>query len=173
MNLDLERYLQPDYVYRFTQGPDMVRSLDDARHNGLNCIALAHLVLKDLFDYELPPEFRCVELYTDREHLEPIESMDDAQTGDLVWFGVEEPAITVEAFVPQYAGGELLNWADFPVKHVAICTGETNPDDDYLLLHSSREDGVNAVWPMARFGDYRRYRKLYGISRLKNFHRKA
>jgi hypothetical protein len=45
--------------------------------------------------------------------------------------------------VPQYDGDELVNGSDFPVKHVAICTG-TRDDDDHLLLDASFADGTNA-----------------------------
>jgi hypothetical protein len=91
---------------------------------------------------------------------------DALRLGDLVWFGVEEPAIETHEFQPLYENGQLVNWSDFPVKHVAISTGESN-DGDPLLLHSTSIAGTNVIWPMSSFATYRRYRKHYGVTRLK------
>ena len=55
----------------------------------------------------------------------------------------------------------------FPVNHVAICTG-ANDDGDHVLLHASIVDGTNALWPLRRFDDYNRYRRIYGIRRLRH-----
>jgi hypothetical protein len=59
----------------------------------------------------------------------------------------------------------LANFSDFPVKHVAICTG-TREDGDHLLLHASSADGTNALWPLGKFAGYDRYRRIYAIRRL-------
>ena len=65
------------------------------------------------------------------------------QAGILGWLGVDRPRVEQEEFVPQYDGDELVNGSDFPVKHVAICTG-TRDEDDHLLLDASFADGTNA-----------------------------
>jgi hypothetical protein len=161
----MEQYLGNQYVYRFRNNPDRVRSREDAVRYGLNCVSLAHLVLKDLFDYELPAELGCAELYRDQEHFEPVESVGAMQRGDLVWFGVAEPRVQAVEFTPRYEDGQLVNWADFPVKHVAIHTGERRPD--HQLLHATYVEGTNAVWSLGKFANYGRYKKLYGITRLK------
>ncbi len=162
----LERYLDAAYVYRFSHSPNIVQDREDARRYGINCISLAHLALKDLFNYRLPPGLMCSELYADREHFRQVERLEDMQRGDLVWFGAADPKIELAEFVPQYEDGQLVNWTDFPVKHVAIDTGERG--DDYQLLHSTYVEGTNVVWPLAEFENYKRYKKLYGITRLKN-----
>lgn len=167
MNKLLEPYLNPGFEYKFTQGPDLVRTREDAIRNGINCVSLAHLALKDLFDYKLPSDLMCVELHLDAEHFNKVDKLEDMQAGDLVWFGVENPDIQVEEFTPVYANGQLMNWADFPVKHVAVYTGGLGENNDYLLLHSTHVEGTNVIWPLEKFKDYVKYRKIYGISRLK------
>jgi hypothetical protein len=52
------RYLDPAFRYVKSQSPARVRSRDDALRDGLNCVALAHLVIRDLFGYALPPGCR-------------------------------------------------------------------------------------------------------------------
>ena len=167
MNRLLEPYLDPVFEYKFTQGPHVVQSREDAIRYGINCVSLAHLALKDLFEYELPSELQCTELYMDRDHFDKVENIEDMQTGDLLWFGLQEPLVEAHEFVPHYVSGQLLNWDDFPIKHVAIYTGETDMDNEYLLLHSTHVEGTNVVWPLSKFREYHKYRKLYGISRLK------
>lgn len=166
MNQLLERYVDPAYIYRFSQNPNSVRSRQDAIQYGINCVSLAHLALKDLFDYQLPPELDCFELYTDKEHLQPVANLAEMQTGDFVWFGWPNPKTKPEDFIPIYRDGQLLNWTDFPVNHVAIFSGDVM--EDYMLLHANHIDCTNAIWPLARFSQYERYRKLYGINRLRN-----
>lgn len=163
-----ENFVRAGYTYSFEQGPNKIRSHEDARVNGLNCVALAHLAMKDLFDYTLPQDFQCLELFLDREHFEPIDGLDSMQQGDLVWFGFAEPEVTLEAFVPVYdEQGELTNWKDVALRHVGVFTGERDEDNEPLILHATRSAGTTAVWPLQKFQKYRRYRKIYGISRLK------
>lgn len=167
MNQKLETYLDPQFVYQFTQGPDLVRSREDALRYGINCISLAHLALKDLFDHELPPNLLCLELYRDREHFEPVEQFDQMREGDLVWFGLANPVTPIEDFVPQYKDGQLLNWPDMPIKHVAVATGEADEQGEPLLLHSTFSAGTNVVWPLGKFRNVKRYQQVYGITRLR------
>ena len=166
MNKLLETYIDPQYVYKFTQGPDVVRSREDALRDGINCISLAHLALRDLFDYELPAELFCLELYYDREHFTEVGGLENMQAGDLVWLGLASPTVEIEDFVPRYKNGRLTNWSESPVKHAAIFTGEKDQSSDHLLLHSTPYEGTNAVWPLKMFSRHKRYRKVYGITRL-------
>jgi hypothetical protein len=160
------RYLDPAFRYAKSQNPALVRCRDDALRDGLNCVALAHLVIRDLFGYMLPAHLQALELVRDLEHFEPVPDPEHMQAGDLVWLGVDRPRVEQEEFVPQYDGDELVNRSDFPVTHVAICTG-TRDDDNHLLLHASFADGTNALWPLRRFRDHDRYRRIYGIRRLR------
>lgn len=165
MDRQLEQYLDRAYVYKFTHGPDIVRTRESARQKGISCISLAHLALRDLFDYEIPADLQCLELYADREHFYEVDDIQDMQRGDLLWFGLAEPKIAIDDFEPRYVDDQLLNWSDYPIKHVAVYTGEEA--EDYLLLHSTPLEGTNVIWPMSKFADYKRYEKFYGITRLK------
>ena len=164
----LTQFLDPAYRYEFWRNPDTVRTKEDARNLGINCVSLAHLALKEMFDYELPAELGCAELYLDRDHFRAVEDHEQMAAGDLVWFGRQDAPYHPEEVLLQYDDqGNLVNWREFPVKHVTIFTGETDESADPLLLHATYLDGgQNRIWPMSRFADYHRYRKLYGITRL-------
>lgn len=154
------RYLDPAFRYAVAQNPARVRSREEALRHGLNCVALAHLVIRDLFGYALPARMQALEMVRDTERFEPVP--DGLRAGDLVWFGVSRPAVPVAEFVPRYHGDELANFRDFPVKHVAIATGAGD-----LLLHASAVDGTTALWPLHRFRDHARYRRIYATRRLR------
>jgi hypothetical protein len=163
----LGQFLNPEYAYKFSQNPNVVRTKEDALRSGINCISLAHLVIKELFDYELPPDLLCAELYLDHEHFEPVADTTKMQLGDLVWFGASnfgKDPFEVELRYGKH--GQLINWREFPVKHVAIYTGLTESCDP-LLLHATFVGGVNnTVWPMSKFRSYQRYKKMHGITRF-------
>jgi hypothetical protein len=159
-------YLDPAFRYVWSQSPARVRSREDALRDGLNCVALAHLVLRDLFGHVLPASYQSLELFQDRRYFEPVDDLARSRAGDLVWFGVAEPRLPLDEFVPLFEDGELLNVADFPVNHVAVHTGE-HLGGDPLLLHASSLDGTNALWPLRRFADHPRYGRIYGVHRLR------
>jgi hypothetical protein len=167
VNEALASYLDPRFRFVVTQIPERVRSRDDALGAGLNCIALAHLVTRELFQYSLPSHMQATELSSDVVHFGLVESTADMITGDLLWFGTDKPVIHLDDFIPRFAAdGELLNFDEFPINHVGIYTGERQ-GAEYLILHASPVDGTNAVWPLSRFADYRRYGTIYKIMRLR------
>ncbi|ONH22268.1 hypothetical protein [Pseudofrankia asymbiotica] len=165
-------YLDPSFRYVFSQGPARVRHREDARRDGLNCVALAHLVIRDLFGHALPAEFQSLELFYDLDHFEPVPALTELRAGDLVWLGTAAPRVRLEEFVPRYQDGELLNFSDFPVNHVAVCTGVRAAGHD-LLLHASPVEGATALWPLHRFRGHARYRVIYAIRRLRPRYRAA
>ena len=109
MNEKLHSYIDPAFRYVFAQGTDAVNSREQALADGINCISLGHLVIKDLFGYTLTSNLKSSELSTDNDHFEELESAEDMQLGDLVWFGLENPDVEIDDFVPDYVDGELLN----------------------------------------------------------------
>lgn len=148
------------------QNPDKVRTKQDALKDGINCVSLAHLAIGDLFDCKLPPELACAELYRDEDYFAPIEESSDLRLGDLVWFG-KPSAVDPRAIELRYdTSGNLVNWQDSPVKHVAIYTG-IKKQGDPLLLHATNYGKRNVIWPLSEFGKYERYKQLYDITRLK------
>ena len=144
-----------------------MRSRADAARGGVNCVALAHLVIRDLFGAQLPPELQSFELFNDLADFEAVPAGYGLEAGDLVWFGRDQPGVALRAFTPRYVAGELVNFDDFPVNHVAICTGSRDDAGDYLLLHASSREGTNSAWPMRRFLGYDRYRRVYATTRLR------
>lgn len=160
----MRRYIDPDrFRYSVLQGPDKVRCEADARANGLNCIALAHLVLRDR-GIALPPELNFYELYLDETYSATV-SKDAMEPGDPVWFGLANPSIPIDEFVPEYDNGFLVNWQDRAVKHVAINTGDEQAGVP-LLLHATDVEGTNTIWPLHQFQEHTRYERIYRVSRV-------
>lgn len=156
----LDNLIKADLPYDWYRGPDQVHNMEDARM-GANCIALAHLALRAR-GLELSPSMHCYEMVTDTVRLATVPP-DQIEAGDIFWFG--RPTGSLEAFVPKYdARGWLENWRDNPVTHAAVFVGYAATHEP-LLLHASREEGRNAVWPLSRFKEYPRYAKLYRITR--------
>lgn|GEM_PF-896450 len=162
----LGQFLDPAYFYEFMRNPDVVRSKDDALRGGINCVSLAHLVLKELFDYELPPELGCAELYRDQDFLIRDIDPNESRKGDLWWFGVNSGKDPLKLPLHYDDQGRLINWYESPVKHVAIHTG-SYADGEPLLLHAThRNGGKNALWPVSGFSSYNKYKQFWGITRL-------
>ncbi len=167
MTLDIaERYLAADCHYDFWLRPGEVPDLGSAQQKGLNCVVLAHLALKDLFGYTLPPDLRCTEMFLDTTHFTRTDY--DAATvrrGDLLWFGTPAPAEVIDSFEPSYdQSGHLQNWQDFPVNHVGVFLGKT-ATGEAQILHSAAGENT-AVWSLEQFGAVPRYQQNWGMSRL-------
>lgn len=64
----LAQFLDPAYVYRFTHGPDMVTTKEQALREGINCVSLAHFVVRELCDVRLPAKLMCSELHQDDQY---------------------------------------------------------------------------------------------------------
>lgn len=169
-NEALAQFVSDEYKYRFTHGPNIIQSKEQALREGINCVSLAHLALRELYGVVLPGVLMCSELHRDREYFEAVPKGEMA-IGDLVWFGVQNPPIEPDNFVPRYENDELTNWRDYGVKHVAVATGEIDETGDALLLHSTNMTGTNTVWPLRLFAEYARYRRIYGVTRLKDIAR--
>ena len=162
-----EPYIDTDFRYSFLSGPDAVRTPEEALRLGINCISLAHFVLTDLFNVQLPETLGFAETCMNREMFQEVHDGAPIKAGDLQWFGLADAAIEPHEFVPKYKEGQLINWADFPVKHVAIYTG-VELDGEPLLLHSTDYTGTNSMWKLSEFANNRkRCQKLYGVTRLK------
>jgi hypothetical protein len=132
---------------------------------GNNCVSLVHLGIKLLYGVELPENLGCAELYQDTEFFKPVENIENIQVGDLTWFGIENPSVPPENIeLVHRPNGELVNWRDFPVKHVGITY---DIQEEPQILHATHFAGTNVVWGLSAFAQHRRYKKLYKVSRFK------
>lgn len=164
---EFNKFIDLNAPYKLMSGPNVVKNLEDAQELGMNCIALAHFVLEDMFGQRLPEHMRCYETFTNTNKFELVDGIESSQAGDLVWFGLESPKISVEEFVPDYQDQELANWQDFPVKHVGIITGE-HEGNEPLILHTTFYARGSVEWPLSKFKQYPKYARIYAIQRLKN-----
>jgi hypothetical protein len=153
-----------------SQGPQATNNIEKARENGINCISLAHLVIESLFEFKLPKELHCYELFNDMIHFDEV-TISDMKIGDLIWFGIDNPNIDLEEFTPIYQDNRLVNYKDFPVKHVGIFD-HFDSDGIPQILHSTMIDEANTVWAIDRFSQYKRYQKIYGVRRLRDDYKK-
>jgi cell wall-associated NlpC family hydrolase len=148
--------------YEYEQGPNHVRTLDDAVAGGINCVSLAHLCIARQTGVFLSPRLKCTELYFDNQ----FQHLDSAQAlpGDLAWLGRRSNSQPAD-FVPRYQGDTLLNWSDFAVNHVGIVV--SNPSQPLQIMHASQYAGTVIISSLAELAANPRYAVLYGLSRLK------
>jgi hypothetical protein len=159
-----------EFPYSLLRGVEAVKTAEDAKR-GVNCGGLASLAIKETYGFDIPEHLRFTELYLDQDYFEPVE-FDESQSGDLVWFGRNNSNITPEEFQPVYDDqGFLVNWPKFPVTHVGVNAGQT--EGEMQVYHSTPVEKGNVIWPLSRFSEYSRYKKLYKISRLKDDYRNA
>ena len=161
---NFEQYVDPALTYDFTQGPDKVRNYADAARDGVNCVSLAHLVMKDAFGESLPPDLFFYEMFSDTERFAPVTGLSGMQPADLVWLGHGNPKFEIDEFTPEFVDGHMTNWDDSPIKHVGVFTGEVK-DDEPMVLHACWYVGRTAVWPLSEFSQYPKYERVYGVSR--------
>lgn len=161
----LRRLASEEFRYVFTQGPDRASSIERALEDGLNCVSLAHLAIRLTFDFKLPSDLYCLEMFQDEEHFEDVPSVRDARRYDIVWFGVDKTDAQLEEFEPIYdKSGQITNWSQSPIKHVGVIY---EPDtNDPLVLHSTSRTGTNSLWRLSQFAEHKRYKKVHGIRRF-------
>ena len=158
----VEQVLGYNLAYDFERGPREVRSFDDARRGGLNCVALAHLVVADQFGVVLPDYLQCTELFFDRTYTKPVRKT-DVRPGDLAWLG-RSSATSPHTFMPVYHGGRLLNWDAFPINHVGIVVSDA--DEPMRILNASQYDESVVVSSLEDLQKRPRYSHLHGLSRV-------
>lgn len=162
--INIEKYTKPPIDYKFELGPTQVRSHDQARQVGANCMVIGQLGIYETYGVMPPPHLDFYESYVDRRYFSSVRAVSDMVAGDLVWFGLEDPALELDDFTPRFSNGDLANWDEFPVKHVGVYTGGAK-EGDPLILHGCWYEGGTAVWPLSKFKSYPKYAKIYGASR--------
>lgn len=157
--------------YNWERGPKQVRSAEDARE-GLNCVALAHLALKDLANIQLPSALHCFEMFRDMrsvgDFFRPVAGgVQNMIEGDIVWLGHQASDRIVEGFTPDYDNQlHLRNNRAFPLRHLALYTGEMDTETGHpLMFHTSRETGIE-IAPLPAIMEWEPHEQIHGIGRL-------
>lgn len=164
------------FSYDWERGPAQVRSERDAQM-GLNCVALSHLALRKL-GVQLPPDLHNLEMFTDMrsgsgDFFEPLRVdvpalLDgrDLHIGDVVWFGHPASEQVLTNFTPDYSGDNFLrNSFEHPLRHLAVATGEIDPDTgEPLLLHTSGARGAEIV-PLSVIMSLDQHQTVHGVGR--------
>lgn len=162
----LQKYIDDRFVFNVNQGPRDVPDIELALETGINCITLAHLAVHSLFVYRLPQNLHFYELFTDTTHFDEVDDISKGEIGDLIWFGPNDPNLSTDNFIPLYRGDELINWRDYPVRHVGVLQSFSE-QGEAQILHATKFAGTNVIWPLGQFQDYDRYQRIYGMRRLR------
>ncbi len=145
MRIEIDTYQGVGYAY--DNHPGVIKSIDDARSNGLNCETLTHFVLRDYLGAELPEEMRAMEIFVDTALFKPVPKNTSPELGDIFFFGKE-------------------NETDPKKLHLAVFTGEINNAGSPLLIHANWQDRGVSIWPLDQFSDYKRYQALHAVKRF-------
>lgn len=162
----IQQYLH-GYNYRFDHGPDLIRTRLDALRYGLNCGALVHLLLDDLFGYRIPAELMCIEMFYDTAHFQPVDGEEGLRQGDVAFFGARDVPLDEAKERARLVNGRLLDWRQHPTLHLALCVDDALLQDA-CFIHATAIRDLNGVyvWPLARFLDTKQYGILHGVRRL-------
>lgn len=144
MKLELSSYLGLDYAYN--NHPGIVRTVDAAREQGLNCETLTHFILRDHLGIKLPEEMRAMEIFEDDASFKPVPSDAAYELGDIFFFGRE-------------------NEDDAKRLHLAVFTGNFDQTGDPLLIHANWHDRGVSIWPLGKFAEHKRYKELHTVKR--------
>jgi hypothetical protein len=160
-------YLSPEYRYEFNNGPNVVRDPETARAIGLNCEVFVFLALEKLFGHRLPERLRALEMYRDRTLFIDIDTIEQSQKGDVVFFTPSGGRAALDSFIPLYdSHGSMVNAAQMPRVHLAVSMGAEAATCEIELMHANYNDQGVSIWPLARFSEHPRYREIAGIKRL-------
>lgn len=152
--------------YNYECGPDVVSSIETALTKGINCVSLAHILLSDFYHVHLTSNFKCIEMFYHNNFLRNITDEEEFVLGDILFFGKEGLTELFANYIPRYNEGTLVNGSDFPGLHVGIYTGNKTTETIPLIIHASFIDKGVSVWPLDKFLQYPRYKKIYAVKRL-------
>lgn len=141
----------------------MVRDYEDA-NMGLNCVALIHLIYKEIFNICLPPDLRAVELYFPNDYFDSLDLSQAKVVGDIVFMARDGINEVLKEFVPIFSErGDLLNKCPF---HLAMYIGKGLKNDS-LFIHANYIDKKVAIWSEQRILSYIRYSAIFALRRSK------
>lgn len=169
--MDFYVYTRRGLSYSYLSGANMVHSWEDAEARGLNCGALAQLLLQDLFQISFRVPLLPFESYWRTDLLQDLAANDSWETGDLFFFSSERSATELAIYTPDWdTAGNFLTLdclRDHPHLHIAVYTGEVNEVGEPRLIHATPAVNGVAIWPLSRFETWICYEQLLKVRRLK------
>jgi len=161
MNQSIESLL--GIPYRYENGPFSYESENEARQNGINCIALVHLIYDKIFNVLLPRELRAYEMYCPNSYLDSVSESSSYQIGDIIFVGRKNLTKVLENFNPDFdKNGNLIT--KFPL-HLAVHAGERSGSKE-LFVHANYDDKKVSVWSEDQLLNNSRYGQIYARKRL-------
>lgn len=175
INKVFQLFLEKKYPYNYKNGPEIIRDKTQALSAGLNCIALMHLLIKELFEFKLPKNLRGWEMYSDNPFLIDVSLTADLKIGDILFFGKKNLPVTSLKYKPKYdsernlineqIGNDLIG-DDYAGVHLAMYIGEKDTNTNPLLIHTGKIDNTVSVWPLSKFLSYEQYAVLHKTKRF-------
>lgn len=167
-------FLDKGFTYNYQNGPNVIRTEEQALAEGVNCIGLMHLLLQQLFNVSLPNNLRVLEIFHDNPYFTSVTSLDDLQIGDILFLGRKSLPDYVHLYKPEYdRNGTLLNEEEsnkiigekYAGLHTVMFTGERNSNNPQVI-DIQKAVGEVRIWALQDLMSNERYENLYGIKRL-------
>ena len=170
MHKTFEKYLNSSLRYEKLSGPDKVSSFDDAKKYGLNCGALVHILIKELFNFKLPKELMCIELSYDQKYFKDVTKSKNIKRGDISILAKEGISHLFEPFKGEYISTEkIYDISKHPRIHLLMYTGESNSNGSPLLIHSNPlSENAIEIAPIENILKNKNYKKEYKRCRLRD-----
>jgi len=175
MNSVYQNFLNKDFKYNFEKGPNVVTSESQAIKEGINCIGLMHLLLKQLFNVNIPGNLRVLEIFNQNPYFETLKSLDGLKTGDILFLGRKDLPEYISKYKPKYnEQGELVNEKEgediignkYAGYHTAMFTGEKTADNQPLVVDIQKATDKIKLWNLKELMKDEKYQVLYKIKRL-------
>ena len=169
MNEIFEKYLKIPLKYEKLSGPDKISSIDDAKKYGINCGALVHILINELFKIEFPKELMCIELSYDQEYFKDATDDPDIKLGDISILAKEGISQLLKPFESEYiSNGRISDFRKHPRIHLLMYTGETDSLGSPLLIHSNpHSDNAIEISTLEKIMRHKNYEQEYKICRLR------
>ena len=166
---NLDYIIKRNIKYEYKNGPDKINSWEDAKESGLNCGALIHLLINDLFDIKLPSSLMCFELAYDQNYFRNLSQEEPRTLGDILVLGRVGLSDKIKRIEQEYTTqSKILNVLEHPRLHLVMCTANHNELGEPLVIHATPyQNGGIQLWSIAELQKYSCYQQVYKHLRLK------
>lgn len=175
MNSVFQVFLDKGYKYNYRNGPNVISSQEQALKDGINCIGLMHLLIRELFGIRLPQNLRVLEIYNDNPYFKTIDKLEDIQMGDIIFLGRKQLPEYIFLYKPQYDKEKnLINEEEgraaigekYAGYHTVMHTGDKDKNGNPLVIDIERIVDTVKVWSLNELMEEERYEVLYKIKRF-------